>query len=85
VRLRLHEQDDEAFKLEIANRGTPIPSEALPRLFTPWSSKKPSSSGGLGLGLYIASEIVHSHQGEIDVRSSEAEGTVVTVTLPRTI
>jgi signal transduction histidine kinase len=35
------------------------------------------------LGLYIAERIVAAHGGSIDVRSSEAAGTLFTVRLPR--
>jgi signal transduction histidine kinase len=41
-------------------------------------------SGNLGLGLYIASEIVHAHKGTIEVESSNERGTTFTVHLPRT-
>ncbi len=37
---------------------------------------------GLGLGLYIASEIAKAHGGDIEARS-DAEGTVFAVRLPR--
>ena len=37
----------------------------------------------MGLGLYIASEIVKGHGGRIDVASSEEAGTTFTVHLPR--
>ena len=37
----------------------------------------------LGLGLYIAREIVHAHGGTIDASSTNDEGTTFSVTLPR--
>jgi phosphoserine phosphatase RsbU/P len=40
-------------------------------------------TGSLGLGLYIAERIVSAHEGRIEVESSEARGTTVTVHLPR--
>ena len=39
--------------------------------------------GSIGLGLYIAHEIVTAHRGTIDVKSSAESGTVFTVRLPR--
>jgi signal transduction histidine kinase len=44
---------------------------------------RPQDSGSLGLGLYIANEIVKGHGGRIDVVSSEECGTTFTVHLPR--
>jgi signal transduction histidine kinase len=47
-----------------------------------------SSRGGvspeLGLGLYVVQQIVHAHGGRIEARSSETEGTLFVVELPRT-
>jgi signal transduction histidine kinase len=37
---------------------------------------------GLGLGLFIASEIVSEHGGTIDVTSTVSDGTVFSVVLP---
>ena len=39
--------------------------------------------GSIGLGLYIAHEIVTSHGGTVDVASSAESGTVFTVRIPR--
>jgi PAS domain S-box-containing protein len=37
---------------------------------------------GFGIGLFIASEIIHRHQGTIAVESEKGKGSVFTVTLP---
>jgi signal transduction histidine kinase len=42
----------------------------------------PHRAPGLGLGLYVAREIVTAHGGEISARSRIGEGTVMTVRLP---
>lgn len=51
------------------------------------SSTRPQSQrhrvGSMGLGLYIAKEVVTAHGGTIDVKSSDSAGTVFTVRLPR--
>lgn len=67
----------------VHNRGLPIPSSMLPRLFEPFHESAPDGSNGLGLGLYIASEIVRAHRGTIAVSSSDEGGTTFTVELPR--
>jgi signal transduction histidine kinase len=66
--------DDGAFRLSVANHGTPIPKEALPKLFLPfYSETKQPTSKGLGLGLYIALQIALAHGGRLDVSSDETE------------
>lgn len=63
-----------AFELSVANRGEPIPAETMERLFRPFS--RPSEGGrlaGLGLGLYIASEIARAHDGSLTAASDRDE------------
>ena len=63
--------EDSEFTLSVANSGTPIPPEAVNRLFQPFYRVSGQDSvQGLGLGLYIASEIAHAHGGKIEVTSS---------------
>jgi signal transduction histidine kinase len=69
----------------VHNHGVPIPAAELRHIFNPLVT----SAGGtrdaehLGLGLYIAEQIVKGHGGWIDVQSSAASGTTFTVHLPR--
>jgi phosphoserine phosphatase RsbU/P len=65
---------DGNFTLSVANGGEPIPQAALDRLFQPFyrGEVRPSMQG-LGLGLYIASQIAEAHGGRIDVISDTAE------------
>jgi signal transduction histidine kinase len=69
--------------LEIRNGGV-IPPEQRGELFLPFKShaKRTGKREGLGLGLYIADQIVRAHAGSIDVVSGDGETTVRT-TLPR--
>jgi signal transduction histidine kinase len=66
--------DDESFELSVANQGAPIPPETVERLFRPFY-RAPDRPGrqGLGLGLYISSEIARGHDGALSVESSDAE------------
>ncbi len=73
IHVRATTQDGK-LELSIANAGEPIPSEAMERLFQPfYRVAEQGSQQGLGLGLYIASEIARAHGGTIDVTSSPAE------------
>jgi PAS domain S-box-containing protein len=68
-------------RVAVHNVGAPIPEDVLPNLFDAFTGS--TSSGGLGLGLYIARVIVRAHGGEIEVESSAPAGTTFTLTLPR--
>jgi signal transduction histidine kinase len=75
-----------AVVLEVSNAGA-VPPELLPVMFelpaATFEGAKQVRSSGLGLGLYIGREIVTAHAGRIDVASSVADGTRITVSLPR--
>ena len=62
-----------------ADTGPGISKENLSKIFTPFFSTKKQ---GLGLGLYIAHNIIQAHNGSIDVQSELNAGTVITVVLP---
>jgi signal transduction histidine kinase len=82
-----NEGDDVAFSL--TNEGAAIPAELVPRIFHPMirgvspESRAAQRPGSMGLGLYIAREVVTSHGGTIDVVSSASGITTFTVRLPR--
>ena len=61
-------------QVSVANAGEQISPAALERLFQPFArgDVRPNQQG-LGLGLYIASEIARAHDGTIDVTSTAAE------------
>jgi signal transduction histidine kinase len=71
--------------LAVTNHGLPISSSALPTIFDPFVRAEGATKHrrGVGLGLYIAREIVIAHGGTIEVTSDETTGTVFTVRLPR--
>ena len=79
--VRAH-SDEKGFELSVANLGEPIAPEILDHLFQPFSraSIQPGQQG-LGLGLYIASEIARAHGGSLAVASSPQE-TCFTFTMP---
>jgi signal transduction histidine kinase len=73
--------------LRVANQGAPIPPDMQDSIFDPFVHTKAASSTsakrGLGLGLFIVKEIVTGHEGMVEVASTESEGTIFTVRLPR--
>ncbi|QOV89925.1 sensor histidine kinase [Humisphaera borealis] len=75
--------------LAVHNCGTPIPPELLPTIFQPLvqgerrKGKPQRRAGSIGLGLYIAREVVLAHGGTITVQSTKESGTTFTVRLPR--
>lgn len=73
--------DDDGVTLWVANGGQPIPQEDRARLFEPF--RRQASSGGLGLGLYIAAQIAQAHGGRLDLESDATE-TRFTFRMPRT-
>ncbi len=71
-------------RFAVTNQGEPIPSDLIPRIFRPYCrGERNQASSGLGLGLYIVSEIARSHGGFVQVSSSREAGTTFTVALPR--
>jgi sigma-B regulation protein RsbU (phosphoserine phosphatase) len=75
-------KSEEQFELSVCNAGSPISAAAMERLFYPFSrgEVRPSQQG-LGLGLYIASEIAKAHGGTIEVTST-SELTCFTLRMP---
>jgi signal transduction histidine kinase len=74
--------DSGALELSVRNAGDAIPSAALERLFQPFTRGAfRSNQQGLGLGLYIASEIARAHGGRLTVTST-AEQTCFTCRVP---
>ena len=63
-----------AFELAVSNQGEPIPEALLPKLFQPFiRGVEDSPAQGLGLGLYIASEIARAHGGNLSATSTPDE------------
>lgn len=66
--------EDGAFKLSVANGGAAIPAAQQESLFEPFARPNGSADRqGLGLGLYIASQIAAAHGGQIEVTSTDTE------------
>jgi light-regulated signal transduction histidine kinase (bacteriophytochrome) len=77
VHVLLRQEGDEAV-LQVSNPAPPIPVEDVGNLFNPFkrqSLANPRNRTGMGLGLYIASQIAQSHQGSIAY--GHADGLVI--------
>jgi PAS domain S-box-containing protein len=76
--------DGERARIRVVDRGIGIRAEDQERVFERFERAVPSRHfGGLGLGLYVARQIVEAHRGEIRIESAPGVGTTVTVLLPR--
>jgi len=73
---------DEGLVLTVADTGSGIPPENLPRIFEPFFTTKEAGKG-VGLGLAVVYGIVDRHHGRIEVASPPGGGTTFTVHLPR--
>lgn len=74
--------EGDLLSIYVANGGAPIPEDILPKLFLPFYRQEEGvTKDGLGLGLFIASEIARVHGGKMEVASDESE-TRFTCTLP---
>ena len=86
VILEAHGAPD-AISVQVTNYGPAIPADALQVIFNPLvqvpTTGDERNSGSLGLGLFIARNIVQGHGGTLEVESSDAGGTVFTARLPR--
>ncbi len=71
--------------VEVRNAGASIPPDVLPHIFEPFRRARPRETlvtGNLGLGLYIANQIVLAHGGTLGA-SSSANATTFAMRLPR--
>lgn len=71
---------NEKVRIIFEDTGRGMPPEQVEQLFEPFHT---STTGGTGLGLSIVYQIIRDHNGSINVRSFEGEGTIITVELPQ--
>jgi signal transduction histidine kinase len=84
--------DGPAITLTVQNYGETIPADFLQTIFEPLvrvpsddDLRGDSTTDNLGLGLYIANQIVLSHKGTLTVESNDADGTTFKAVLPRKV
>lgn len=71
--------------LQVADQGVGIAAEVVPHIFQRFYRGDGGDGqriGGTGIGLYVVSEIIRLHDGEIQVESAEGQGSTFTAWLP---
>jgi signal transduction histidine kinase len=82
IEVTITDADDSA-RIAVRDHGIGIPASDLGRVFAKFERAVSSKHfGGLGLGLYVARQIVEAHGGTIDVASIVGEGATFAVNLP---
>lgn len=78
------ERLDDMAKVSVADKGPGIQPELIPHLFERYYRADPAGRqySGLGLGLYISSEIVKKHNGTIGAESEPGKGSTFWFTVP---
>jgi PAS domain S-box-containing protein len=83
ISVRIEDSDAQA-KLAVQDQGIGIAESDLERIFGRFErATTRRNRRGLGMGLYIASQIVREHGGCITVKSRLGEGTTFTISVPK--
>jgi len=77
--IEIETRQGKELKVIVRDTGVGIPRENLKKIFLPFYTTKDS---GVGLGLALVHKIILSHEGRIDVNSTEGRGTVFTAVFP---
>jgi signal transduction histidine kinase len=86
--VKLSSTPDEV-RITVNNKGVPIPPNLIGSVFDPLvrlaaqDNRSEANETSLGIGMYIARQIMVAHTGTVSVASNEAEGTTFGMALPR--
>ncbi len=69
--------------VSVKDHGKGISKQDLPKIFEGFYKGKNHYKGGMGVGLYLAKDIIDRHHGLIKVKSRLNQGTTVEISLPR--
>jgi signal transduction histidine kinase len=79
IRMSIKAHTDTAIEINIQDSGKGISAKDLTKIFEPFFTTK---AKGTGLGLSICNEIIHLHQGRLDIQSPKEQGVCVSIILP---
>lgn len=85
VHITTYLEDDSHAVITIDDNGSGIPEKEYDNVFRPFyrlESSRNSETGGTGLGMAIARDLINSHGGELTLSSSPQKGLRVTIFLP---
>ena len=71
---------NDSFLISIRDSGNGIPTEDLPKIFRPYYTTKEK---GTGLGLSIVKRMINQHNGTVEVKSKQGEGTTFNIKIER--
>jgi two-component system, sensor histidine kinase RegB len=74
-------RNGDRLEIEVRDSGAGMPPEVLARAFDPFFTTKPTGQG-MGLGLFLARDVLSRVGGDIELASTEGTGTVATIRLP---
>lgn len=72
-----------SLRVIVHDKGKGINSEDLPKVFQGFYKGKENFEIGMGLGLYLAKNIIEQHHGTINIVSELNKGTIAEVTIPK--
>jgi signal transduction histidine kinase len=81
VRIRLDTADGQAV-LVVSDTGSGISPDQQQRVFERFYRAGAEATEGVGIGLALVADLVHAHLGQIDLVSTNGNGTMFTVTVP---
>lgn len=79
-------EDAGAFVITVSDQGPGIPAEDIETAFKPFRRLETSrnrATGGAGLGLTIARDIIHGHGGSLTLQNNSGPGLTATIRLPK--
>ena len=81
ITVRTKLRDAAHVAVEVADNGSGIPADVLPKIFDPFFTTK-AIGKGTGLGLSVSYKIIENHGGKLEVQSKPGAGTRFTIVLP---